>query len=157
MAWVGYNTQKELEILIQISDGMGGCGGGAFSATTKPLTLENVEAINLSTYNLINASLRVKSITVPVTDADDIKTLSLINSYLSAEIIENIRYKVLEGAGSGDGTRYGTMGRDLLKSFVNGKSFLSVNTTQSGYASKLGLADTDIADEDPAFTIDYEW
>ena len=157
MAWVGYNTQKDLEILIQISDGMGGCGGGAFSATTKPLTLENVEAINLSTYNLINASLRVKSITVPVTDADDIKTLSLINSYLSAEIIENIRYKVLEGAGSGDGTRYGTMGRDLLKSFVNGKSFLSANTVQSGYASKLGLVDTDIADEDPAFTIDYEW
>ncbi len=156
MAWVGYNTQKELEALIQIADGMGSIGG-SFTAVTKPLTLENVETINLSTYNLINASLRVKGITVPITDTDDTQTLSLINSYLSAEIIENIRYKALEGAGSSDGTRYGTMGRDLLKSFVNGKSFLSENTIQTGYSGKIGLVETDIEDEDPSFTIDYEW
>lgn len=157
VTWIGYNVQTDVETICQIDNGTGGVGG-TFTSNSKPFTDTAVARLNLQTYNYINAALRLKGITVPITDVDDIATLSIINTYLTAEIIENVRWKVLENVNSSPGAlKWGNAGRALLRDFINGRSFLSDNTTQGAYTGLLGLADKEIAEEDPIFDLDYKW
>lgn len=153
MAWIGYNTQSEVESIIKLNG-----NDKRFTTSSSSLTIMEVERFNLLAYNYINNSLRGKGITVPVTDENDILELSLINTYLTSEIIENIRHKILEGKDNSlYGKKIGDAGRALLQRFVSGKGFLSENTTQTGFTNKIGLVYTDIKDEDPKFKMDYKW
>lgn len=156
--WVGYNLITDIEAITQLDDGQGGGGGGKFTTTSKPFTIDTVTQLNLNIYNYINAALRTKGITVPIVDLTDISTLSLVNTYLAAEVIENTRWKTLENTSQSPvATRWGNMGRELLNKFVMGKSFFSDNTVQGAYAGMLGLVDKSIASEDSIFTLDYKW
>ncbi len=151
MAWVGYNTQASLEAIVKPV--------ATFSTTSKPLTLANVEVMNESVYNDINNQLRGLNITVPITDTTDMKQLATINDYLTAEVVEMIRWKTLENAGySFAAKRWGDIGRAMLNNFLKGKNFMSSTTQPGQYGTTyLGFSDTTITSEEPVFDMDYEW
>lgn len=153
MAWVGYNLQSDVESMVKLTS-----GDKKFTTASSPITIAEVERFNLLSYNYINNSLRVKGVVVPVTDPDDMLELSLINTYLTVEIVDTLRYKLLEGNREPTfAKRLGDMGRALLQRFLDGKEFFSSNTTQGGFVGKIGLVDSTIADEDPKFTMAYKW
>lgn len=154
MAWLGYNSAiTDVEKIVKPQP------SGVFSLTSKPYTIADVETLNESQYDWINVQLRAKGITVPVTAAADVSVLGIINTYFVSEIILMELYKLSEQSGETSNARFwGDMGRAMLKIILEGKGFLSTDTTQGVFGSDdFGLVDTDIADEEPLNTIDYDW
>ena len=156
VTWVGYNGSiSEVEAIVKLQP-----PGSVFSATSKPLTDENVATINAQMQAHINNALRTKGVTVPVTDADDILQLAIINTYLTVEIIEEVRWKVLENQANGNtsiSSYWGNLGRKLLNQFVDGRLQFSENTIQSGFTGLIGLVDTTMKDTEAFFNRDYKW
>jgi hypothetical protein len=151
MAWLGYNTQVSLEEVTKPT-------GGEYTATSRPITLSEVERYNTQQYYYINNVLRNKGVTVPVTDPEDVQELALINDWLTAEVVENIKYRNLQNMGNSLlGKAWGDLGRTHLKEFRNGKKEFSSNTTQSVFAGMIGNVYPDMEDEDPKSDIDYVW
>lgn len=151
MAWEGYNTQESVEELTKPT-------GGSFTAVSKPVTLATVERINTSMYAHINNVLRSKNIAVPVTSESDILELATINDFLTGELVESIKWRNAQNVGQSiTGKQWGDLGRTHLKSFYEGKSQLSSDTSQPGYSTNLGNVYPDMEDEEPQCTIDYEW
>jgi hypothetical protein len=156
VTWVGYNGSiSEVEAIVKLQP-----PGSVFSSTSKPLTEENVATINEQMMAHINNALRTKGVTVPVTDEDDKLQLAIINTYLTVEVVEEVRWKVLENQSSGVtaiSSYWGNLGRKLLNQFVDGRLQFSENTVQSGYTGLIGLADTTMKDTEPFFNRDYTW
>jgi hypothetical protein len=156
VTWVGYNNSiSEIEAIVKLQP-----PGSVFSSTSKPLTDANVATINEQMMAHINNALRTKGVTVPVTDPDDKLQLATINTYLTVEVVEEIRWKVLENQVNGNtsiSSYWGNLGRKLLNQFVDGRLQFSENTTQSGFSGLIGLVDTTIKTEEPFFNRDYKW
>lgn len=153
MAWVGYNTSiADVETIVKPD-------GGVFSTTSKPWTVADVEKHNLAQYYWINAQLRKKGVTVPVTAVADVFLLGFINTCLTCEVCLQTKWRTLEQVGeSPDARKWGDLGRSILKSLIDGGAFLSDDTTQAQIPTgSIGLANTDIEDIDPNFEIDYKW
>lgn len=156
VTWVGYNNSiSEIEAIVKLQP-----PGSVFSSTSKPLTEENVATINEQMMAHINNALRTKGVTVPVTDEDDKLQLGIINTYLTVEVVEEIRWKVLENQSSGHtaiSSYWGNLGRKLLNQFVDGRLQFSENTVQSGFSGLIGLADATMKTEEAFFDRDYKW
>jgi hypothetical protein len=156
VTWVGYNNSiSEIEAIVKLQP-----PGSVFSSTSKPLTDANVATINEQMMAHINNALRTKGVTVPVTDPDDKLQLAIINTYLTVEVVEEIRWKVLENQKNGNTTissYWGNLGRKLLNQFVDGRLQFSENTVQSGFSGLIGLADTTMKNTEAFFDRDYKW
>lgn len=117
MAWIGYNTQSQLEGLCGLS----------FSQNSEP-TLTQVEIYNQQIKAEIDAvlgSLEIDSIT----QTSDINWLAFLNNIGSGALIESIRYMNANPSESKKSSFWQTLYEKKLKALKNGEITLKANNT----------------------------
>lgn len=147
MAWTGYNTKDSLKAIIQPTS--------EWTTTSKPHTLTEIETINDQIYSEILMKIDHEGINTDALTENDLKVLSLINSYGSASLIKTVNYGAVPQKTpekSQPATRWETRYEKALASFINSKK-KKINASSS-FGSYTG---SNSIEKDPFFTSEDVW